>query len=818
MQTALWTLMYLLRWAWLNIYPLLALAAGVAFVVCVPQVRDILANLRVDPWWGHAVLFFAALGAWSATLWYAMRLLSSTKFPAEAEPHPSARAAAEWIKLEMPRLAPTAALVAIAGASSIFLRDPPSGRWILLLAAGLLPLAWSFAWLGDRAMRRRIEERLPLAHPLALAGCVLFAAAVGLYAWWLAPFSENLFAFEPGLLGAQVAAIAVLLLCAVWLYRGRGDGWMLAASVLWLGAAGAAVAWDDGFGLPGLFVAGAGFGLWFVARRRQLYQLGSHGVIKWLRLERGTVYALAASLAVLAALVVGFSQAPITLGAWLGTLAIVFIALAIWSFVGSLWVLLPKVWGLPSLAVVPILWLALLGGAPDHALRDTGYAKAERPSMPTHFADWQREVKQGPIFFVAAAGGGLRAAYWTASMLAAADDATCGQFGRHVYAYSGVSGGSLGIAAYLAQRQVWAAEATAEQCRSERVAEMQHMLGRDFLAPVAGSLLFAELWQRFAHTPLDNDRGTTLAKAWGAAWDSTFPEQRGRFDEPFLKRFSALEGGAAPAVFLNATTVDSGRRALVANVAQRLTGSHDLFLHGRNVKLKTAGLTVREAVLNSARFTYVSPAGTVKACIREKNSENCRERVWDRVVDGGYFENSGLATLSDVLEALGLDKGGEAPAALKNRVFVVVIDNSGEPELACPAPDSRQRDPEERAEELPPLSGVTAPLEAFLNVREARAGLEVRRLRADFPCRPQPRILDWSLVGEADLKQEREQPPLGWFLSRHSEKLINVRVLQLTAPAGAAVPPKLPFHVAGCAALTGSRGPLGPGLPQGVCP
>ena len=50
-------------------------------------------------------------------------------------------------------------------------------------------------------------------------------------------------------------------------------------------------------------------------------------------------------------------------------------------------------------------------------------------------------------------GGGLRAAAFTAQVLAGADDASCGRFGEQVAAYSGVSGGSLGIATYLVARQ-----------------------------------------------------------------------------------------------------------------------------------------------------------------------------------------------------------------------------------------------------------------------------------------------------------------------------------------------------------------------------
>src|SRR5690349_7426754 len=48
--------------------------------------------------------------------------------------------------------------------------------------------------------------------------------------------------------------------------------------------------------------------------------------------------------------------------------------------------------------------------------------------------------------------GGLRAALFTAEVLALADDMSCGDFGSHVFAASGVSGRSLGIATWAVMR------------------------------------------------------------------------------------------------------------------------------------------------------------------------------------------------------------------------------------------------------------------------------------------------------------------------------------------------------------------------------
>src|SRR5205823_52027 len=48
-----------------------------------------------------------------------------------------------------------------------------------------------------------------------------------------------------------------------------------------------------------------------------------------------------------------------------------------------------------------------------------------------------------PVYLVAAAGGGIRAAYWTAGLLAFRQDNEP-TFAHHAFALSGVSGGSLG--------------------------------------------------------------------------------------------------------------------------------------------------------------------------------------------------------------------------------------------------------------------------------------------------------------------------------------------------------------------------------------
>jgi hypothetical protein len=863
MQTFFRCILQLLRYAWLNFFAVVSLVVGIVFVALVPQTREILANLVADP--GelvrvqetrvyHTWFFILAMALWGASLWYSMRVLSSSKFPRDAAPHPLALRFAGWMNRELPRLCAYAGVVGVAIVASVFLAGAPTADWIAVLAAGVVPVAWAVSRVADWIFMSRLKGAPKPYYPFSVLIIALAAALIAWGTWNSLP--GDVYISKPmsslwsiGLLATSIVATAI----GLWLKGRPGAGWAFfvslaawvasVASVIILGSATA------GFWLPFVLLAIAAVGLWWTNRRRQLHGFMERDAgAQHAEVGRPRHWAFALAIVALAVLIVGFTKGPIAFGNLLGTLAILFLAMALWGFFGTyLWVLLPKVKGWPSFAVVPVLWAAFLGNTPNHSLHDTSFSPPapagarERPPLREHFNAWRARLPMkdaSPVFFVSAAGGGLRAGFWTANLLAAVDDATCGEFGRHVYAYSGVSGGSLGIAAYVAQRRVWAEKSEDERCKGGRKEEMTRLLGRDFLAPVAGSMVFAEAFQRFVpfYSFLENERGAALAMSWSEAWKETFRDvATPRFDEPFLQALPAViprdpKVAVPSAVYINATGVDSGRRVLAANVSARIAGTDDLFRPSRGVALKTHGMPLRDAVLNSARFTYVSPAGTVMGCYEELGADGrCprgKEKIWDRVVDGGYFENSGLATLTDLIALL---EAEEAPGdrEFKNPVFVIVIDNSSNGELACdspppvfnlrravaPAPrqklrrrpqtSARQDEVEQRAETLPPMAGVTAPVEAFLSVREARGRLEVRRLRADFDC---PYVLDWSLFGDAKQQeqaaQDRNQPALGWFVSSRSANWMLERADELANG--------LPFTLAACDdGKTPTRGLLG---------
>jgi hypothetical protein len=187
---------------------------------------------------------------------------------------------------------------------------------------------------------------------------------------------------------------------------------------------------------------------------------------------------------------------------------------------------------------------------------------------------------------------------------------------------------------------------------------------------------------------------------------------------------------------------------------QNMHDSEDLLrLLGSDLKLSTAAH-------NSARFTYVSPPGRIQ---RNDTLE------FGHVVDGGYFENSGLATLREVLEALPADR---------SQAIVLYLCNDP---LPCKAKVDSVMAP------IQPRSAMSewlGPIRAILSTREARGSLS----RADIADLSnvkffQLNVCDALTAGDTtDVKQfdpvlrseaseERARdrvisPPLGWLLSK----------------------------------------------------
>ncbi|MDP5305682.1 hypothetical protein [Paracoccus spongiarum] len=383
-----------------------------------------------------------------------------------------------------------------------------------------------------------------------------------------------------------------------------------------------------------------------------------------------------------------------------------------------------------------------------HVIRPTETGPAV-PALAAAYPAWRAAMPGGqPLRLIAAEGGGIFAAYYTALYLAKRADAEGAGFARSVLAISGVSGGSVGAAVFWAILRAGdcAAADAAPDCHQQKA---RQILGRDYLSPVIAVMLTTDLIDKAL--PLSSalpqrriERGRQLERSLIRHADAALLGASG-LDAPLADSWDADAG--LPALFLNATRVSDGRRQILSPFGALAGDSSDW----PNPQMAGAGLPVATAAFVSARFPLVTAAA------RLATPDGIRQ-----IVDGGYFDNSGMETINDILEVLKSREGaGTGP--------VEVIALTTRP----PAPGA----------EAALKGSLGTPLSAFLGAWKSRLEMVRERMKARWRDRA---------VGIAlfQLPMDGINYTLSWYLDRNSlcgiERNLN-RSLQGAGPGKAAL-------------------------------
>ncbi len=503
-------------------------------------------------------------------------------------------------------------------------------------------------------------------------------------------------------------------------------------------------------GAVAALMAAHGVWLWIATRRADLEEGPS------LRGRRRRRWALGAALAAFFAALLLFPVAlPQALGAT-PLLCLFFIAAAFIATELSIW---SQRAGAPFIAFTLIV-VALFSAFDlndNHRIRLIGGSALE-PAEPTleearsAFRKWYAERKDRrafeeagrpyPVYIVAAQGGGAYAATHTVQALRRLQ-AACGRFNQHLFAISAVSGGAVGAAFIGAMARSYSVNAEEIPCAPEPFEAAEPtvrlgaaIVGEDFLSPALAGLLFTDAAQRFlpvALPPLSRSRA--FERALEAAWDAGHRDV-GVIDARKPAINPMTEGvlaswdpkGAGPALIFNATEVGSGRRRVIAPFRFGESASDLQFFpigEGRDVAISVAAGV-------SARFPWFAPAGW----FRDKTAAGDSRKV--RLVDGGYFENSGVATAIDLIRDL------EADPDLPNvRFHLIALTWPGFPERSAYG-----------------VGEVLEPIRALLAVRSARSAVELDRAEAFLGRDGVAPRLKRMPVGDLATPL-----PLGWRLS-----------------------------------------------------
>ncbi|QWG25370.1 hypothetical protein KMZ93_11060 [Bradyrhizobium sediminis] len=382
-----------------------------------------------------------------------------------------------------------------------------------------------------------------------------------------------------------------------------------------------------------------------------------------------------------------------------------------------------------------------------------------------------------PVYIVAARGGGLYAAYQTATTLARLYD-RCPAIIDHIFLVSSVSGGSIGAAAFSAAIQAEPAP-DKTQCstskstsRGKIEALLDRFFASDFLAPLAASALFPDFAQRFLPYPVPAfDRARALERALEVAWVDATSGKSDAFSKGIVQD---RKTGAGPILFMNITQAETGEQQVIAPTSDSIEWGRSA-VTSAFVSSSETDIALSTAATLSSRFPVILPPASV-ALEKEPGKWSLWPRIVTRFVDGGYFENSGADTAVKIVRWLEWEapaesvvKPGQTPESGKQFpefVFKVIV-------LGHSAHYSRLY---EGAKIIPnSFSELLTPVDAFLQTREVRGDQAVQRAIDLFNSGP-------ALNGEryrvyqVNLNHRFFKFPLGWQLSSITRRLIAANV------------------------------------------
>ncbi|MFO0891760.1 MAG: hypothetical protein U0790_21795 [Isosphaeraceae bacterium] len=286
------------------------------------------------------------------------------------------------------------------------------------------------------------------------------------------------------------------------------------------------------------------------------------------------------------------------------------------------------------------------------------------------------------------------------------------------------------------------------------------VLSGDFLSPVLATMLIPDAAACLLHGEWAEDRASTLERAFELSWWRTI--RTGTFEGPLDALWAEELRHRLPSLFLNSTEADTGQRIVNSHVILDPELSPALSLPRFTVP---RSLRVSTSVLLSARFPAISPIGSLGS---EPESGTIH------IVDGGYVDNSGALTASEVATAL---HTSAARLGLRDKIRTVAVVITDDPVRLSDSPSDHEK-PGVGLES----TAAGALLSAFETLDNVRSALATKH-------RESLRELVHSHGGEViegfALRASPIEFPLGWMLSSTTRAALTQQIGVLkAAPRG----------------------------------
>jgi hypothetical protein len=378
--------------------------------------------------------------------------------------------------------------------------------------------------------------------------------------------------------------------------------------------------------------------------------------------------------------------------------------------------------------ILGIIWVAIVSNCNNnHALNTMGSDTKDnirnRPTLDVHYTKWLAQHDSttiDTINIIAVEGGGSRAMNWTNGVLEKLYRNNP-SFWHNTYAITGASGGMVGATLWETARVF---EPKIEDSKLTEIRE------GNYLSAVTAYFLGADLLQRFIPcSRTGTDRTRALENTFGQHFTN-----KNVLDGAFLSIWRT--DSTAPALFINGTIAETGGRAICSNIRldnQNFAGCIDILDElNRDIPIKTA-TTV------PCRFPYVTSGGKLGAT------------QLGTVIDGGYYDNTGLTTAIDIIRGITAINGSN-----KNiKIRLIAIKNSDMDDIF--KPDSNRLVSKNYSDFLIDLKTPFIGIRNVSNEIVRHAAQEVLRLKRDG-------TIQSIKLYELD-RGHAVKYPLSWYLS-----------------------------------------------------
>jgi Patatin-like phospholipase len=385
--------------------------------------------------------------------------------------------------------------------------------------------------------------------------------------------------------------------------------------------------------------------------------------------------------------------------------------------------------------LVPFLLIAVLS-AHFHATDHYFHMFRARKSLYLSPALVIRAGKPGTkVIVVAASGGGIKAAGWTTRVLTGLEENNPRIFGDSVRLISAVSGGSVGAMYFVSEYDADGKGLPSDTQTLENAVARSEASSLD---DIAWGLVYPDFFRVFLPIFKGLDRG----KALEAALTRELPNRKHHLWSPLADWREGVLEGWRPAVVFNATVTESGERFLLGTTDLSHAPGRTSLRDPEFPQFADQDISLVTAARLSASFPYVSPAARPDIAGTQIH-----------LVDGGYTDNYGMATL-----LAWLDAGLWSPGNPVRSVLVIEI-------RASPP-----------ASEPPPLSWrgwpfqSYAPISTMLNVRDIA---QISRNEEQLDLLRRYAASCNVDIEDAVFEYPPENAPLSWHLSPSDKREIE---------------------------------------------